>query len=63
MKAYYGNIYANVFITGKSPVTSTDYKMLLGYNYGTYKFPLNLKKQIDNIKPLYNDTSKADSVL
>jgi len=63
MKAYFGNIYANVLNPNKLPVNSNDYKLLIGYHYGTYKFPSNFQKQIDIVKPSYNDTSKADSVL
>ena len=63
MQAYYGNIYANVLIPDKLPVNLVDYKLLLGYNYGNYKFPSNFQKQIEKVKPSYNDTSKTDSSL
>jgi len=45
MKAYYGNIYANVIPT-KTSVATTSYKMLVGYFYGNYDLPSIFKKQI-----------------
>lgn len=45
MKAYYGNIYANVIAT-KTTIATTSSKMLVGYPYGNYDLPTTFAKQI-----------------
>lgn len=36
MKAYYGNVYANVIPNKNTVATTTNLKLLVGYPYGNY---------------------------